>query len=298
MFMILLVAFGVIACPAKLVGAVPMGTVFAYQGFLMDDKLKPVDGLHDFWFSVYDDPNAPADANRVAGPNAVSDVNVVAGYFRVELDFGSEVFTGDALWLETAVRESGATTDPCDTLRPRMRVTLSPYAIYADMAGEVLGGIIGSGTVDRLAKFIIDTGTIGDSIIYEESGKIGIGEPLPSETLHVAGKGRIVDGSEGAGKVLTSDADGVATWQAIPPSSGCPSGVIVMWYGPVTAPPSGWVLCDGATHTASNGLPITTPDLRDRFVVGAGIEYDRNDTGGEKVHELTVDELPAHKHYH
>lgn len=39
------------------------------------------------------------------------------------------------------------------------------------------------------------------------------------------------------------------------------SGVIVMWYGVAGAVPSGWVLCDGENDT---------PDLRDRFVVGAG----------------------------
>jgi hypothetical protein len=39
-----------------------------------------------------------------------------------------------------------------------------------------------------------------------------------------------------------------------------PSGVIVMWSGAVVDIPTGWALCNGA-----NG----TPDLRDRFVVGA-----------------------------
>jgi microcystin-dependent protein len=36
--------------------------------------------------------------------------------------------------------------------------------------------------------------------------------------------------------------------------------VITLWSGSVTSIPSGWVLCDG-----TNG----TPDLRDKFVVGA-----------------------------
>jgi hypothetical protein len=41
---------------------------------------------------------------------------------------------------------------------------------------------------------------------------------------------------------------------------GVPKGVIVMWSGAIANIPSGWVLCDG-----TNG----TPDLRDRFIVGA-----------------------------
>lgn len=50
-----------------------------------------------------------------------------------------------------------------------------------------------------------------------------------------------------------------------------PTGIISMWSGSIGTIPSGWLLCDG-----SNG----TPDLRDRFVVGAGTTYAVNATGG------------------
>jgi hypothetical protein len=50
-----------------------------------------------------------------------------------------------------------------------------------------------------------------------------------------------------------------------------PSGGIIMWSGSVASIPSGWVLCNG-----SNG----TPDLRNRFVVGAGSSYAVAATGG------------------
>jgi len=66
-----------------------------------------------------------------------------------------------------------------------------------------------------------------------------------------------------------------------------PSGVIVMWSGPLSAIPEGWSLCDGA-----NG----TPDLRDRFIVGAGNSYSVGDTGGEASVTLTVDQMPSHSH--
>ena len=42
--------------------------------------------------------------------------------------------------------------------------------------------------------------------------------------------------------------------------AGIPSGVIAIWSGATSAIPSGWVICDGQN---------STPDLRDRFVVGA-----------------------------
>ena len=66
-----------------------------------------------------------------------------------------------------------------------------------------------------------------------------------------------------------------------------PSGLISMWSGGIASIPSGWALCDG-----SNG----TPDLRDRFIVGAGNQYDRNDTGGSDSVTLTEAQMPSHDH--
>lgn len=49
------------------------------------------------------------------------------------------------------------------------------------------------------------------------------------------------------------------------------TGMILVWFGSVASIPSGWALCNG-----SNG----TPDLRDRFVLAAGINYAPGATGG------------------
>jgi len=66
-----------------------------------------------------------------------------------------------------------------------------------------------------------------------------------------------------------------------------PRGLIVMWSGRMLDIPTGWQLCDG-----TNG----TPDLRDRFIVGAGQGYSVGNTGGEAMHTLTIAEIPAHSH--
>lgn len=58
---------------------------------------------------------------------------------------------------------------------------------------------------------------------------------------------------------------------AIAAANLVPSGTIVLWSGSVASIPTGWVLCNG-----SNG----TPDLRNRFVVGAGSTYAVAATGG------------------
>jgi hypothetical protein len=50
-----------------------------------------------------------------------------------------------------------------------------------------------------------------------------------------------------------------------------PSGGIIIWSGSSASIPTGWVLCNGSN---------STPDLRDRFVVGAGSTYAVGGTGG------------------
>jgi microcystin-dependent protein len=66
-----------------------------------------------------------------------------------------------------------------------------------------------------------------------------------------------------------------------------PSGIIVMFSGPITDIPAEWTLCDG-----TNG----TPDLQNKFVVGAGDEYAVGNTGGSETVQLTISELPSHTH--
>lgn len=53
------------------------------------------------------------------------------------------------------------------------------------------------------------------------------------------------------------------------------AGMIILWYGSIASIPDGWLLCNGA-----NG----TPDLRDKFIVGAGDTYSVDDTGGNATH--------------
>ena len=68
---------------------------------------------------------------------------------------------------------------------------------------------------------------------------------------------------------------------------GFPSGGIIIWSGSAAAIPAGWFLCDGAN---------STPNLRDRFVVGAGTTYAVGATGGAATVSLSAANLPAHTH--
>ena len=51
------------------------------------------------------------------------------------------------------------------------------------------------------------------------------------------------------------------------------TGMIIAWYGSIASIPSGFVICDGNNNT---------PDLRDKFIIGAGNNYAVDDTGGSK----------------
>ena len=76
-------------------------------------------------------------------------------------------------------------------------------------------------------------------------------------------------------------------------AGGAPSGLIAMWSGSIATIPSGWLLCNGTSGT---------PDLRNRFVVGAGSTYAVAATGGSAdaivvshTHTATVTD-PGHFH--
>jgi hypothetical protein len=68
-----------------------------------------------------------------------------------------------------------------------------------------------------------------------------------------------------SGNVLISNG---TTWTS---STVFITGMIMLWSGSIASIPSGWALCNG-----SNG----TPDLRNRFIVGAGSTYAVAATGG------------------
>ena len=144
-------------------------------------------------------------------------------------------------------------------------------------------------TLTQYQKLIIKfTGTLTDNVTYQLPAGVG-GKWVLRNTA--TGAFTITFASLGGGTSFVSTpgfanaaSDGTNTagnFDAIA------TGVITMWYGAVPSIPSGWFLCDG-----TNG----TPDLRDRFIVGAGSTYAVNDTGGAATVTLTQAQTPAHTH--
>jgi microcystin-dependent protein len=65
------------------------------------------------------------------------------------------------------------------------------------------------------------------------------------------------------------------------------TGMIMMWSGSTANVPQGWAICNGQSGT---------PDLRNRFIVGAGSSYSTGNTGGSDTVQLRVEQLPIHDH--
>ena len=85
--------------------------------------------------------------------------------------------------------------------------------------------------------------------------------------LNVTGSLKLDNALGNAGQVLVSSGSAATpTW-----GNAFVRGMIMLWSGSTGTVPSGWALCNGASGT---------PDLRNRFVIGAGSSYAVGAKGG------------------
>ena len=163
-------------------------------------------------------------------------------------------------------------------------------------------------------------GTNGaNRLVISSTGSVGIGNMSPTARLDVAGTVKIADGTEGANKVLTSDASGNTSWQQV----GVPTGAVMAYAGATV--PTGWLICDGTSYArtgtyanlfaaigtswgAPSGTTFNVPDMRGMFLRGvdavAGNDPDKlartaNNTGGNtgnNVGSEQTDEFENHNH--
>ena len=163
------------------------------------------------------------------------------------------------------LRESGYAEPPVPP--PSSGYHGSPGADGADGAA----GVPGQGAAPAQAGYNGNDGDDGQSAAPARAGLDGISADG-------------IDGKDGL--------DGVSINVAM--------GTIVIWSGSIRDIPEGWALCDGTEYkndgSGIEGNGLKTPDLRDKFVLGAGDGSDMNETGGNKTKKLTTSEMPRHKH--
>ena len=126
-FRVLSLLLGVLAFGCKGHILLAQGTsAFSYQGQL-NSAGSPATGTFDMIFTIF---NNTTGGSITGGPLTNSVVGVTNGLFNVALDCGSNVFNGNALWLEIGVRPSGSNVS-YTTLTPRQPLLPAPYALFA-----------------------------------------------------------------------------------------------------------------------------------------------------------------------
>ncbi len=187
------------------------------------------------------------------------------------------VFQGNTRFLElTVVGHGGA-------IAPRQQLVSAPYAMQSAYAVDaatatkgfsVAGGPLlatGGATVSGNSTFNNNLEVMGSATV---DGPLEVkGVATMDGALHVKGN-------------VTVDAPSTLAGYGTTPIGG-----IIMWSGAVADIPDGWALCNGSTV---NGH--ATPDLRGRFVAGAGGSYAVAYTNGADSVTLTTAQLPAHGH--
>lgn len=156
-------------------------------------------------------------------------------------------------------------------------VNLSPVfnaVTNFDQFGQIVSGgylyTYQAGTSTPLPTYTDVNGTIYNTNPIQ----LGTDGKLPQEMWLIAAYAYKFVLTDSTGQVIDTydNISGIITINELPTPSSLPSGTIIMWSGAITEIPSGFVLCDGTYPGA--------PDLRDKFVVGAGDLYNVGDTGG------------------
>ena len=220
---------------------------------------------------------------------------------------------------------STGTSTPLDTYSDAARTIANSNPVVADASGRFDDIHLADVPYKVVLTDDDDVEIWTADPVQTSTGEIGIPVPLSKGGTGAtsAANARVALGLGNAATYTVGDgADEVPTNSMV---SGVPTGGIIMWSGSVLSVPSGWALCNGGTYSKSDGSgSITAPDLRDRFVVGAGTTYAVNGTGGStsattssgggggtittsaagghnhggatQGHSLTTAEIPAHNH--
>jgi microcystin-dependent protein len=154
-------------------------------------------------------------------------------------------------------------------------VLLSPYGngqqFFDDNGVPLAGGLIytyQAGSSTPLVSYTDNSGNIANAnpIVLDASGR------TPQQIWLLTGFSyKFV--LQNADAVLIQTLDNIYPILQNAPASApaVPTGSILLWSGSTGSVPAGWLLCDGTSGT---------PDLRDRFIIGAGNTYAVNATGG------------------
>ncbi len=171
-----------------------LGTVFTYQGNLRKSG-QPVNDSCSFRFSLWD---ALTGGVEQGSTQTLNSVQVQAGVFSVQLDFGNQ-FTGDARWLQTAVKCSGESA--YTMLTPRQPVNAVPYAL-----GLQPGAVVVTSNVDVPAITVSAPYSNSNALVATGNGE-GYAVIFAEDTSEGGGFGLFGTSTAGTGVYGASSAD-------------------------------------------------------------------------------------------
>lgn len=250
--------------------------LLAYGGRLQTQPGTPLTGIVDVTFGLHrsqDDVAALWTETQRLELNADGRFTVVLGATSVEglpLDLFS---AGEPRWL--AIHAEGG-IDP-----PRVLLASVPYALKAADA-DTLGGlsasafsrarasdgpavssaeaaasasdprrIEGIGTPTAVAKFVgpLD---IGDSVVFDVNGNVGIGTSAPTRRLDVAGSARISGDQTVTGALITSALSATSAINPVFAKATSPAGVTFGVSGEAVSPEGRGVYAQASALTGVN----------------------------------------------
>ena len=160
-------------------------------------------------------------------------------------------------------------------------------SVATNVAGGQAGSLLYQAAANNTGKlligsenYILTVGSGGTAPAWKNPANISVGYASVAGTTITAGAA-----TSATTQVVSDSSTKIATTNFV--HSVLPYGSIIMWHGDSSNIPSGWHLCDGGSGT---------PNLTDRFIIGAGDSYGANTTGGASTASITL--VPAGGHDH
>jgi len=287
----------------------------SYQGFALDANGVAL-GLnapknYDVIFRIWNDQTSTDVSSRLWAEQQT--VTVDKGYFSVLLGEGGQyaaeprpsiaslfgLSDSSDRYVEITVKGIGS-GGADSTILPRLRLVTSPYSYLAQKAINA-ASLVNQSNVAVLSaagNTLTVSGTVNANSFSGDGANLTNLTGLNASALTT---GTVADARlssnvavRAGGNTFTGNQtvnSGSVTATSFAGDGTIPVGGIILWSGGGGNIPSGWALCNGQT---SNGQ--LTPNLMDRFVVGAGSAYSTGNTGGSSSITLSAAQMPSHSH--
>jgi hypothetical protein len=219
--------------------------------------------------------NAIGDAVSIPPNSASQTTNEIVGVGQISSGFlrlSAENSTKSSIDLISTTSSTGYT----NSIR---FVTGSSERMIINGSGNIGIGTSTPGVrVDVVGQARVNSGAT-TSTALTTTGRIGINQASPTVDLDVVGAAKITGdlNMSSTGKIVqlvnpTNNQD-AATKSYV--DTSIPIGGIIMWSGTIASIPTNWRLCDGTTYGS-----VVTPDLRNRFIIGASLDTATTGEGG------------------